>query len=82
MSNVVDTLATRNQTALELLRFKVLKELTESSNHQWVIRLKDVNEVFLVARMPLIVPDEMNAKEINVIKFDKESQDDNTDDII
>lgn len=82
MSNVVDTLATRNQTALELLRFKALKELTESSNHQWVIRLEDVNEVFLVAGMPLIVPDEMNAKEINVIKFDKESQDDNTDDII
>lgn len=59
--------------ALKLMRFKALSEIAkDDSASEWVLRLRDVNEILTVAGLPVIVPGEINAPEIDVIKFDKE----------
>lgn len=64
--------------ALELLAFKakVAMERASSSEYKYEanVKLKDLNECFIVAGMPLIVPEATKEKELDVIEFDKEDE--------
>lgn len=54
--------------ALKLLRFKALSEMSKGGSlDEWVLSIKDVNEVLTVAGMPVIMPEELNKKEVEVI---------------
>lgn len=74
MGNIVETPETNvKMAALNLLRFKTLCELgKEGKLTDWVLQAQDVNEILTVAGLPLIVPEELHAKEVDVIKTDKE----------
>lgn len=56
--------------ALNLLRHKMLVQVQQNKFPS--LDILDVNEVLLVAGLPLIVPDEVNAKEVQVIKTSKD----------
>lgn len=51
--------------ALELLRFKALADM--AGNNTPLLDFKDINEILLVAGIPVIVPDEINKKELEVM---------------
>ncbi len=54
--------------ALKLLRFKALSEMSKGGSlDEWVLSIKDVNEILCVAGMPVIMPEELNKKEVEVI---------------
>jgi len=54
--------------ALKLLRFKALSEMSKGGSlDEWVLSIKDVNEILCVANLPLIIPEELNKKEVEVI---------------
>lgn len=53
--------------ALNLLRFKAMRQMCEGKN-TCTLDENDVNEILLVAGMPLIVPESFKAKELEVIK--------------
>lgn len=63
----------RMRAALDLLRHKLLKELAEESKYP-SIKADEINEVFVVAGMPVVVPGEVNAKEVEIIKTEKEDK--------
>lgn len=67
----------RFTAALELMRFKVLCEL-QKDRSTYVLRMEDVNEILVTAGLPVIVPDEVNAKEIAIIKTDREEKKNDT----
>lgn len=71
MHDNIDSIAIRNQAALELMRFKVLKEVAEGSRYPG-LTIADVNEILTVAGMPVIIPEEVNAPELKVIKPERE----------
>jgi hypothetical protein len=53
---------------LKLLRFKALSEMSKGGSlDEWVLSIKDVNEILCVAGMPVIMPEELNKKEVEVI---------------
>jgi len=64
----------RASVALELVRHKALVNVAEGYNY--VLDIEDVNECLVVAGLPLIVPGEINAKEVNIIKTEKEANHD------
>lgn len=54
--------------ALKLLRFKALSEMSKGGSlDEWVLSIKDVNEVLTVAGLPVIIPEELNKKEVEVM---------------
>ena len=55
----------RLKAALELMRFKALKEI--ASDTMPLLDIKDINEILIVAGLKVIVPDEVNKKELEVI---------------
>ena len=55
----------RFKAALELMRFKALSDIAGDTLP--LLDIKDVNEILLVAGLPVIVPDEVNKKELEVI---------------
>lgn len=55
----------RMRAALELLRFKALVEV--GGNNTPLLDIKDINEVLVTAGLPVIIPDEVNKKELEVI---------------
>ena len=57
--------------ALKLMRHKMLIEIGRGLSFP-SLDLKDVNEILLVAGLPVIMPDETKAPEVDVIKVDKE----------
>lgn len=58
--------------ALKLLRHKMLEQM--ASNKYPSLDAKDINEVLVVAGLPVIIPSEINKKEVEVIKTeDKEN---------
>lgn len=61
----------RYQAALELLAFKakvVMEEANGSKyNYSPSISVKDINECFVVAGMPVVVPDDLKEKELEVM---------------
>lgn len=56
--------------ALKLMRHKALIKLAQDRNY--LLDIEDVNEVLLVAGLPLIIPEGLTAPEIDVIKFGEE----------
>lgn len=54
--------------ALKLLRFKALCEISKAgSPDEWILKTRDVNEILTVAGLPVITPDELNKKEVEVM---------------
>lgn len=58
--------------ALRLLRHKALVKLAQ--DRTYLMDIEDVNEVLCVAQLPLIIPEELKAKEIDVIKVNREDE--------
>lgn len=61
--------------ALKLLRHKMLAQMASSKYPS--LDAEDINEVLVVAGLPVIVPEEINSKEVNVIKVEKTKEDSN-----
>ena len=55
----------RLTAALELMRFKAVMDL--AGNNAPILDIKDINEILITAGLPVIVPDEVNKKEVEVI---------------
>ncbi len=77
MGNSFETPETNVKVAaLNLLRHKMLVNLAEAAKSKYSytasIKVEDVNEVMLVAGLPLIIPEEINVKEVKVIKLNTE----------
>lgn len=51
--------------ALKLLRHKALVKLAQ--DRTYLLNIEDVNEVLCVANLPLIIPEELNKKEVEVM---------------
>ena len=67
-----ETKEQRATVALELARFIALERLAKDRNY--LIDLEDFNKIMVVAGMPLLTPEEVNAKEIDVIQFNQEDE--------
>lgn len=55
----------RFKAALELMRFKALVDVAGDTVP--LLDIKDINEILIAAGIPVIVPDEVNKKELEVI---------------
>lgn len=55
------------RSALELLRYKMLVQIGQGSSVP-MLTFEDINEILIVANMPVIVPDEINRKGLEVIE--------------
>lgn len=64
------------QASLNLLRYKMLMQIAGGKD---TISYMDVNEVLLVGGMPIITPDEINAKELRIIRAEVKRQMDEMD---
>ena len=62
--------------ALKLLRHKMLVRIGEGYKSLYT---EDINEILVVAGLPLITPDELKAPEVDVIKVEKEAENDNAE---
>ncbi len=66
----------RFSAALDLMRFKTLCEI-QKDNCRYVLDIDDVNEILITAGLPVIVPDEINEKEVKIIEAGKTQEDKN-----
>ena len=64
--------------ALKVMRHKMLVQIGRGSSYP-SLDLEDVNEILIVAGLPVIVPAEIKAPEIDVIKVEKEAEHDNAE---
>ena len=62
--------------ALNLMRHKALINLAQGRSGG--LYFEDVNEILVVAGLPVIIPDALNAQELKVIKVEKEESNGNT----
>jgi len=62
--------------ALNLMRHKALINLAQGRSGG--LYFEDVNEILVVAGLPVIIPDELNAQELKVNKVEKEEDNGNT----
>jgi hypothetical protein len=63
----------RYNAALELLRYKMLKAIEKNkSNYATELKVEELNDILLVGGLPIVVPDEVKVKEVDVIAFNKE----------
>lgn len=60
--------------ALKLLRHKMLVEMGKGRTFP-SLEVEDVNEILIVAGLPVITPDELKAPEVEVVKVEKEEPD-------
>lgn len=63
-----------NWAALKLLRHKMLIEMGKGRTYP-TLDVDDVNEILVVAGLPVIVPDELKAPELKIIKLNEEGND-------
>ena len=61
----------RAVVAMELLRFLMLREVG-SGRHYTSIDIDTLNEVLCVAGLPLVVPEDVKEKEIDVINISRD----------
>lgn len=59
----------RASVALELMRHKALCDVHKGYTPS--LGIMDINEILTVAGAPLIVPEEVNSKEVKVIKAEE-----------
>ena len=64
--------------AIKLGRHKLLVQMASGSRYP-SLSLEDFNEMLVVAGLPVIVPEEINAKEVEVIKVEREADYDNAE---
>lgn len=57
--------------ALKCMRHKMLVQIGKGSAYP-SLDLEDVNEILVVAGLPVITPDEVNVPELKIIKTEKE----------
>lgn len=60
-----ETKEMRASVALELLRHKVLVDI--GRGYPGILNVQDINEILIVAGLPVIVPGEVKTKEVTVI---------------
>lgn len=65
--------------AINLMRHKMLVQIAEGVSTP-ELSIEDVNEILLVAGFPVITPNEIHAKEVEVIKVERRADHDYTDD--
>lgn len=63
----------RTQAALELARFKMKKQMAEGRRCP-CLDDEDLNEIFLVAGVPLLTPNELDEPDIDVIDIRREEK--------
>lgn len=73
MYSNVDSAAIRNQAALELMRHKMLVDMASDKKYP-SLNNDDINEILIVAGMPVIVPNEVNIPELDIINIKKEDE--------
>ena len=59
--------------ALNLLRHKMLIQIAKGS-HYPSVDVDDVNEIMVVAGLPVIVPEEVTAPELKIIKTEPKAE--------
>lgn len=64
----------RAAIALELARFKM--EMEVAAGHRPLLDDSDINEIFVVAGLPLLGPGELD-EELRLININKEAEDEN-----
>ena len=64
----------RAAIALELARFKL--EMEVAAGHKPLLDDTDINEIFVVAGLPLLGPGELD-EELRLININKEAEDEN-----
>lgn len=61
-----------NMAALRLLRYKMLKATKESEDSKYnttpMIYVEELNDILVVAGLPVVVPDEVEVRELEVTK--------------
>lgn len=63
----------RYNAALELLRYRMLKAIENNqTTYAPEIKVEELNDILLVGGLPVVVPEEVNAKELDVIQVKKE----------
>ena len=62
----------RTQAALELARFKMKKQMAEGRKP--LLDNEDLNEILLVAGVPLLTPNELDEPDIDVIDIRREEK--------
>ena len=77
MYSAEETKELRSTIALGLARFKMQIRVAEGKSP--ILYDTDLNELFVVAGLPVIVPEEINAKEVEVIKVEREVDHDNAE---
>lgn len=60
----------RCRAALDLLAHKMIKRMKKNENYG--LDYEEVNEVFMVAGLPLLVPEQIQNKELKVIEINTE----------
>lgn len=74
MSNTYETPATNvTMAALKLLRHKMLVKIASGSKYP-SLDMEDINESLIVAGLPVIVPEEVLAPQVEVINVEKEDE--------
>lgn len=69
MYDAKDTQEIRGKAAIELLKYKTLKELdSKYCTKSCMLSLDDINEVLLVAGEGVIDPDKLEEKDLEVIE--------------
>ncbi len=64
MHDNTDTKAIKLEAAIELARYKMLKEIKRDNKYP-TLTLNDVNEIMLVAGVPFVTENELDVVEIN-----------------
>ena len=64
--------------ALNVMRHKMLVQIGKGLSYP-SLDIDDVNEILIVAGLPVIIPDEIKAPELDVIKVEKEAEHDNAE---
>lgn len=73
MYSAEETKEMRSNIALELARFKA--RLQMAKGHTPYLDENDLNELFIVAGLPVLTPNELEVPDINVIRFKEEGHD-------
>lgn len=66
------------QAALSLARYKMLVQIAEGQSNP-ALYYEDINEILLVGGLPVITPEEINAKELKIIRAEVKRQMDEMD---
>ncbi len=60
-------------SGLKLMRYKILVEVTKGMKYP-SLSLDDVNEILVVANLPVVIPDEINVPELDIIKTEDKKE--------